>query len=538
MVGDSPGTAAQDQQAVRPSGSAPQLIEWLPELVDELQATDWKDALRYHGVNVCDVLFSPIYEATLRLQRGENRQNQLKQARRPLRKRLQQRVQSAVLRQKVYRASQSVRGANVVLWPRLPTHVRQQVPVAKALQRIGVEIQVVACQPRIAAMLMREGLDVTFTGAEWCQEIAKARSDAERLRPILNNAIEVASPVAGLEQSRVVVAEIRRVLQLQLATAYESVIVSSEILKATGASVVVVGNDVTTEGRASALLARQRGIPVCSLMHGTVAGTMHRVHVVDLLLAFGANDQSSLEQRGVDARKIRVCGAPYLDAKPVQIGKLDQRVSRHLRRHLGSIAGKPVVLALTSGPGGKVSYGHHLTVVEEIVRLSDLRPDAAFVVKLHPKDSPGYYADLAARGSNSNLIVIPNGTAGLPSDIFDWLQGGTLVLTGASMSAREAMLMNVPVISMDFANEIHNVDFIDCGATRHVTDRAQLAASVAELLDGGIPAEQQEAVNQYLANSFHRLDGHAADRCADAIVELAGQAGAGGRLPAHEGHAI
>ena len=42
------------------------------------------------------------------------------------------------------------------------------------------------------------------------------------------------------------------------------------------------------------------------------------------------------------------------------------------------------------------------------------------------------------------------------------------MLTGASAVAVEAMLMDVPVVTMDFCNEIHGVDFIDAGATIHV----------------------------------------------------------------------
>ena len=58
------------------------------------------------------------------------------------------------------------------------------------------------------------------------------------------------------------------------------------------------------------------------------------------------------------------------------------------------------------------------------------------------------------------------------------------MLTGASTVAVEAMLMDVPVVTMDFRDEIHEVDFIDAGATMHVRTGEALVEAVAEILAG------------------------------------------------------
>ena len=85
------------------------------------------------------------------------------------------------------------------------------------------------------------------------------------------------------------------------------------------------------------------------------------------------------------------------------------------------------------------------------------------------------------------------------------------------------MLQGVPVVTMDFCDEIHDVDFIDARATRHVTDFDQLTAAVRELIAHEVPpAELVAMMRRYLTNTFHALDGRASERGAKALFDLAG----------------
>ena len=84
--------------------------------------------------------------------------------------------------------------------------------------------------------------------------------------------------------------------------------------------------------------------------------------------------------------------------------------------------------------------------------------------------------------------------------------------------AVDAMLMDVPVITMDFCNELLEVDFINFGATAHVTTPDALEAAVREILATGVPrAEVQANVETYLKAAFHALDGHSSRRGAEAL---------------------
>src|SRR4029079_7481214 len=134
------------------------------------------------------------------------------------------------------------------------------------------------------------------------------------------------------------------------------------------------------------------------------------------------------------------------------------------------------ILVATSGPGHRISHEHHQVVIANLARLSAEFPDVPLVVKLHRKDRLEYYQQALDR--RHRLILVREESSGFPRGIFEWLSGCSVVLTGASPVAVEAMLMDVPVVTMDFCQEIRGVDFIDAGATTHVQTSDALSEAV------------------------------------------------------------
>jgi hypothetical protein len=120
------------------------------------------------------------------------------------------------------------------------------------------------------------------------------------------------------------------------------------------------------------------------------------------------------------------------------------------------------------------------------------------------------------------LHIVPHDAAGFPSDIFDWLQGCSMILTGASTTAIEAMALDIPVITMDYCNELYSIDFIDAGATVHVTDASGLLAAVKNLLSAGhMPADVQQRTTEFLKGTYFALDGKSSQRAAESLRLLA-----------------
>jgi UDP-N-acetylglucosamine 2-epimerase len=214
--------------------------------------------------------------------------------------------------------------------------------------------------------------------------------------------------------------------------------------------------------------------------------------------------------------RVVVCGAPNLDNRPRQTGLIHPL----LQARLGLQPGRPWILVATSGPGHRISHKHHQIVIENLARLSAELADVPVVVKLHRKDRLEYYQQTLQKRRH-RLILVREESSGFPRGIFEWLTGCSVVLTGASTVAVEAMLMDVPVVTMDFCQEIRGVDFIDCGATTHVQTLDALSEAVRRCLGSGTSTTAQ-AVRKYLAEAYFALDGRSSDRAAASLLEMAG----------------
>lgn len=245
---------------------------------------------------------------------------------------------------------------------------------------------------------------------------------------------------------------------------------------------------------------------------------MHGHHDVDRLIVYSDEVRRLLEADGVRGDQIVVCGAPLYDRVPAQRGAPDDR----LAARLGLRSGEPFVLVATSGPGGTISADHHVRVIEHVMRVSARMPEVRFVFKLHRKDDLRFYDRARASVPDQRAVVVRHGARGYPEDIFDWLQGAAALLTGASAAGLDALMMEVPLVTMDFAARLADTPYVAAGASRHATTEEDLTAAVREVLHGGARLEaRRRKASRFLDRTYGRRDGHAADRAAGVLMGLA-----------------
>ena len=109
----------------------------------------------------------------------------------------------------------------------------------------------------------------------------------------------------------------------------------------------------------------------------------------------------------------------------------------------------------------------------------------------------------------------------MPDDIFAWLQGCPVLVTGASTVAVEAMQMDVPVVTVDLANELHGIDFIDSGATFHATSEEALENYILDTIsESENVLLLKEKSNIFLKDQFHTLGHKATEITANAILDI------------------
>jgi hypothetical protein len=495
------------------------ILRWMREVRSVLMASPAGELLDFEGIDAFDVLLSPIYLRVLNALRRGPVQPPLK-TRSALEgaRSLGYRLKIRLLERIAAWQSASPKRADVVLWTRDITHTVTLHPVSRALETQGMSWCMLACQPRIFKELRRMRSTPVYALGAWPRIVHAARREGARRAKELTALSGCKLPdipgfeSAGLEST------VRETLVQFLPAVSEAIAIAHAVLDQTDPRVLVVGNDVTLEGRAGCRVAQGRGLPTAVFMHGSVSGSaLQSQHCADRLLVFGKIQRLELLHQGIADERIVVCGAPSLDDRKRQSG----RTHALLQSRFGLRDGEPWILVATSGPGHSTSLSHHRRIIDELVALSKALPSVPIVIKLHRKDRLEYYRECVAGCTDSRLHVVAQDAYGFPRDIFDWLQGCSMVLTGASTVAMEAMLTDVPVITMDFCNEIPEIDFIQAGATVHVRTAGDLEQAVRKILSvPGVPRDVLAHMQDYLRGSFFALDGCSAQRGAELLREL------------------
>lgn len=504
-----------------------QVIIWMDAAGSVFHNSEWSQVLSIDGIDVWDALRSPLYLALLHLARELNYSPDLitQSSQQPqgsaiawLRARLQigQKWQAYRIRD----ISGIPQLSDVVFWPREPTHIKVQVPVAKELLALGISATFIANKPKVVRDIHGRGFPVTYTHSAWSSEIRSARNKCQRMLNDYDRLPILSLPDFPVQCENMLVFDYlrRKIVQL-MPSVCENLVITDLLVNHIRPNVLVVGNDLTLEGRTATLRALFKSLPTASIMHGNVLGILHNYHIVDKYMVFGPGDKRRLTENRVPATRVTVTGPPYLDGLHLQT----HRFHPIIQRKLNLSTSRPVVLVAMSGSGDSVSLQHHLRMIEYLMRLSAELVDVTFVAKLHRKDRLEHYMCVRSQVIDDKLVIIPSDEPGYPSDIFDWLRGVSLVITGASTVAVEAMLMQVPVVTMDFMDELRNIHFIDSGATHHVRSFDALRSTVDTLLSE-ISSYTQHPTHRNAQNMiqdmFGSLDGKSSQRAASVILDM------------------
>ncbi|MBI3837568.1 MAG: UDP-N-acetylglucosamine 2-epimerase [Planctomycetia bacterium] len=494
-------------------------LSWMAEARAALKSAPWVDLLDFDGIDTFDVLLSPLYLAVLNtLRRGPVKPEPAAKAVLGQVRDVGYRLKTALRERSAAWRSAPVRPSDILLWSRDVTHYVNLVPVAEELDRLGISNCLLACQAKIFQGIKSRNPGAVYTLGAWPRVVRRARREgAKRVKQLAAAGPWKLPDFPGAPAAGVAPA-LRDTVIAFLPLVSETVANAQTALDAFRPKLLVVGNDITLEGRAGCRVAAARNVPTATFMHGNIAGNEFlAMHCADRLLVHGEIQRHELARQGVAPERMVVSGAPNLDHRPRQTGQIHPL----LQKRLGIRPHDQWVLVATSGPGHRISHRHHGIVIEHLKRLSLAMPQVPVVVKLHRKDRLEYYRQALEDCGGARLVVVAEDAYGFPRDIFEWLQGCSVMLTGASTAAVDAMLTDVPVITMDFCDEIREADFIDFGATAHVTTPEALEAAVREVLAAGAPrAEVQSRVQMYLKAAFHALDGRSSSRGAEALREM------------------
>lgn len=251
--------------------------------------------------------------------------------------------------------------------------------------------------------------------------------------------------------------------------------------------------------------AQFAGIPSFGFVDGP-ANAAHRfrgtasdplAHVPDYLLVSDPAARDAFVALGVDARNIDVVGHPAMDRVRARAAELDKEGKVRVRARLfpDIDPARPLVLFLAETSDGLdpaqfrrtpdytlsgrgENDGRTEICLEETLDACRLaRPDAALVLRLHPKNDTKTFAAYA-----DELSAISTG-----GDPLEAVYASDLVIGMTSVLLFEAAVLGRPTLSVTpRESEAAWLSSITLGLTRHVCTPDTLAGSIREALDGGL----------------------------------------------------
>lgn len=277
---------------------------------------------------------------------------------------------------------------------------------------------------------------------------------------------------------------------------------SLEIIDKIRPKKIVVGYDITKEGRVISNIAKSRNILTFCIQHGSISGEpLDSIHIVDNYILYGKRAKNYLLKIGNNIKSLKVFGAPYLENILI-----DKKEESSYAKILDLNPKKKVVLIAFSGIGHCTSSHHFYLIHDSLVKLAKSNTDINFIIKLHRKDSEKNYYKIF----NENAFSIPIINAHYKNqyvDIFDLIKISSLIITGSSTVAYESILFNKPVLTIDLKNEFKNVDFIDENCTFHVDKSSKLSETFKIAIGedkSHVKSRIKRNASKFISEYFHK----------------------------------
>lgn len=282
-------------------------------------------------------------------------------------------------------------------------------------------------------------------------------------------------------------------------------------------------------GMCVALAARKCGVPAVWAQDG-VCGTEEPGKMAmeaDVCATWGRATERYLRGTGIDAERLRVVGAPFMDDLAARAFLDRDRLGAELDLDLGGT--KPIIsymsIYFSREALGPFAFGgnparHKAAVIEEVCRTVLALPDARLIIKLHPADSDHAF-DLAVA---SRMLPRDRFAVTWRSDLlYDVLRLSDFVIVhDGSTVAVEAAALGRPIVSVDFGG-------IDGAGTNSwmregiaIGVRAadeMLPATRAALFDAGARAALAERRPAFLREWVDSGDGKNCQRLVDVVLD-------------------
>jgi glycosyltransferase involved in cell wall biosynthesis len=261
--------------------------------------------------------------------------------------------------------------------------------------------------------------------------------------------------------------------------------------------------------------------PVTGAAYRAVLGALG-LHV-DLVNSYGGGEarqfavigeafREQFERQGVRGKRISVTGHPTHDVVFERAASIDDAERSAIRQRY-QIAGDRTLVLYATQPvlWRKVMTRETLERnVRAIAGAVAARDGCELVVKLHPREDRADYAFCDTFEPRVRVIT--------QAEMPDLIAACDLFISSSSSTILLAMMLDRPIVTVNFDDVPHFDQFEEIGGTIHVRTHGDFTAALNRLLDDPEARARLQQQRRRVIERYTRFDGHAAERIAALIA--------------------
>ncbi len=269
---------------------------------------------------------------------------------------------------------------------------------------------------------------------------------------------------------------------------------------------LVVMNEITNLGNIAVHIAKQKSIKTLCIQHGTVGDASDFTPVyVDKLAVWGDTPKQAFIKKGVPEDMITVTGAPQFD--DLALRNIDLK-EKELKK-IGIKSDKKIIVLATQPVLGIEQITEALSKVVKTI------PETQLVIKTHPSEySTKKYLEMAKKQGLDDVIVTGK-------YLHPLLNRCDILVTSSSTVGMEAMILDKPVITVNFTDIPDLMPYAEEGAAIGVYKKEDLMKAVKSLFyDKKARDKLIKKGKEFIYKRCYKIDGKASQRVADFINNI------------------
>lgn len=325
----------------------------------------------------------------------------------------------------------------------------------------------------------------------------------------------------GVSLMPVLAPELKRSFENLLPKCAQMLNIAEQILILEKPTMVMLTYETGPFQRALIIAASRLGIPAVGLQHGLIFGNhydyMHtRVtnnnmtyaagfSVPGITCVWGQLFLKNLVSYGhYEESYLRVTGNWRLDGL---VNKIKALAKNKVKEKFGLSPADKIILILSANQ----DTGDYIRKV--LPTLGEAK-GYRLLIKLHPSENPSQVkAILHCMGWPAGMLM--------EGHLFELLHISDLVISQASTVISEAVLLNKPVVFVDFQKLKGWESYIEAGVCLAASNQSELRVAIDSFLhDPAVLAKMESSRSRFIADYFYKIDGHSAERVAEVAESL------------------